>query len=228
MNLNDEFVSLISEELTPVMKVLGFKKQNLNYHRNTHDVIQTFSIQKSQYNDKNSLKFTGNIGLTEPVSFSKIHKLSVIPSQVKDYESQFRLRLGNLTENKDYWYEMTDRIDITTVKNKFRTDIATLKNFFDAYSTRNGLLELLENQQILDLPLNPLDEYGILKVSGKDQEARALFMANYNKLKEPTLLGKGLKWIKGIISERELSLDLIRQKRHHYEEIGKIFGESLN
>lgn len=228
MNLKHEFESLISEELTPVMKELGFKKQNLNYYRNIGEVIQTFNIQKSQFNNKNSLNFTGNIGLTEPISYLKINKLTAIPTQIKYFESQFRMRLGKLTDNQDYWYEMTDNIDINSIKNKLRTDIETLYIFFQTYNSRNKLLELLRNQQMLDPPLNPLDEYAILKVAGKDQEARELLLANYKNLKEPSILGKGLKWIKSLINEKEISLNLIRQKRLHYEEISKIFNEPLN
>lgn len=228
MNLKQEFDTLILEELTPVMKELGFTKQNLNYHRNTGEVIQTFNIQKSEFNDKNSLKFTGNIGLTEPISYSKINNFKTTPKQIKEYESQFRIRLGNLTDNVDYWYEIRDNFDFTPVKKKFISDMEILKHFLENYKSRNSLLELIKNMPNSALLLNPLDHYGILKVSGKEEEAKALIIENFKYLKEPSILGKVIKWIRGMISDREISLELIREQRQHYKEIASLFGDTLN
>ena len=227
MNPMEIFEACISNELTPNMKTLGFKKQNLNYFRNTGEIIQTFNIQRSQWNSSQHIKFTGNIGLTEPISYALINKLSKQPTQIKHYEAQFNVRLGQITDNEDYWYELNKSNQDEVVINKFRNDIKILCRFMESYESRNALLDLIkEKEKDSTFIFNPIDIYGLLKVSGQDKEAKEIFRKHYKELKEPTMLGKALKWLKGMVSDREISLELIRQKRLHFEEIAIIFGDS--
>lgn len=120
-----EFDEIIKRTIVPFFKGLGFKKNGNGFNRKTHDIVQMANIQKSQWNHMDNVSFTFNIGFfNEDIYKDSWDKAA--PNFVREYDCQVHFRLGHITKQRDYWYELNEKVAVDKLENEI---IDHLDNF---------------------------------------------------------------------------------------------------
>lgn len=106
-------LDILQNEIFQFLKPLGFKKKGRTFNRQTEDgIYQVINIQSGQYYSILYGSFTINLG----IMVKEIYELE-ISNTPKDfyleYECQIRERLSNLTNQKDFWWPISDKIENT-------------------------------------------------------------------------------------------------------------------
>ena len=197
-DLEKKFENLISNACTPVLKEFGFKKSGTNFYRQTEELVQTFNVQKSPFNNKNDLSFTGNIGIIEPDTYLKLHEVESLPRFPKCTDAIIQFRLGLLTDKTDYWYRLTPTSDIKAVATKLQRDIKAVQEFFESHRTVHSLDDLIGDRTKFNPFWGEAGQFALLKKLGKDEEASRIIASVYAKAKTPKSCLTITERIKGI------------------------------
>ena len=181
-DLISEFDSLIKYTLAPFFKEHGFKKSGNNFYRVTDELIQTFNIQKSSWNSKDEISFTGNIGLLVPKTYLKLYKAEQLPRFPKVTDSIIQVRIGYLAGNTDHWYRLAVNTSFEHIRNNLEKDLIAVDDFFKGYQTISSLEPLVQNVKNINLLWSELGQYALYKELGKDKIAAELIREVYAKV----------------------------------------------
>jgi len=106
---------LLKQHLKPAMKELGFKCKSSTFYRQSGDVIEVLSLQKSSNNDSAEGRFTINLGTYWP-NVQAVCGGEASSSPPKEYECTVRQRLGPLfADRADYWWSVNPNTNIQIV-----------------------------------------------------------------------------------------------------------------
>jgi hypothetical protein len=170
-DLNIEFDKLIANVCAPVFKRLDFKKSGTNFYKKTDEIIQTFNLQKSPFNSKDQLSFTGNIGFIEPETHLKLYQVDSLPNFPKCTDSIVQFRLGQITDGTDYWYKITHKSEITLLTTKLEKDMQKVQEFFETHVTFLSLEEYICDKTNINPFWAEAGRFALLKKLGRDKEA---------------------------------------------------------
>jgi hypothetical protein len=106
-DLDTEFKELIKSIISPRLKLLGYKKSNLNYNRQLDKLIHCIKIQKSQWNHSELISFTVNYGFFNDSIYKINWNKQDLPKFINDNDCFAWGRTGHLIYGYDYWYELS-------------------------------------------------------------------------------------------------------------------------
>jgi hypothetical protein len=163
----EKFDELIKEVFAATLKPLGFKKKANNFYINNGEIGKIINIQKSSANSRDHIRFTINIGIFSPeywkVRFNYQDKPDV-PAFPTEPECIIRNRIGDLLKQNDTWYDVTDAIDLGSLKNiQHRNVKEIILPYFAAINTNDDLLREMSKGARTESPIARLTLLGELK-----------------------------------------------------------------
>ncbi len=182
---NTEFDNLIKEIITPTFKIIGFKKKANNFFKSTNDLIQIFNVQKSRWNSKENISFTFNIGFFSPEIFQETcgRATPVIP---KEYDCCIRIRSGFLTDKKDKWYELNEKINYNKLAIEIKSDLQkSAIDLFNKYQSLTSLNALINEYPDLQMTMGTIPRFIHLMKTGLRKEALNLLLTEYKNAQIP-------------------------------------------
>lgn len=180
-----EFDDIVKRAVAPFFKGLGFKKNGNGFNREIHDVVQMANIQKSQWNHADNVSFTFNIGFFS----ADIYKDSWdkdIPKFIREYDCQIHLRLGHITKQTDYWYELNEKVTVDELENEIKDHLDKfLKPLLERVQTLNSMREFIEKNESLRLTTPTTDQILLLLKTGDRFKAEKLLRDEYKESLTP-------------------------------------------
>ena len=156
-DLSLEFKTLVKEVVFPIFQEYGFKKNGNNFYRDINGIGQAINVQQSHWNTKDDKSFVFNFDLIDKEIYAEIHKKN-LPKFPKEYDCEIRLRLGNLMNKGDYWYNLSPQIDFLNIKEIIHQDLKTFAiPFIEKYSDPKKWLEFFEWEY--EPPRSPLENF---------------------------------------------------------------------
>lgn len=124
--LNLLFKEMLKDYLAPQLKNAGFKKKGQTWNRPVNDeLVHVINVQKSGWSDSEEISFTVNMGLFVRPVYQIIwnREASKIIAE-SDCFPRFRIgRLPGKTAGKDIWWELHDRLELSSVGNEIAKKI---------------------------------------------------------------------------------------------------------
>lgn len=177
-----KFDRIIKEGFHEILKPLGFKKKGNNFYLQLPELGQIINIQKSAYYSKEKIHFTINTGIFIPeywLAFYNFHD-GTPPVFPTEPECLVRKRIGNLRNQKDTWYDITEATDENGMISEMKENLELfILPYFNNLKTINQFLELIETENLLSRAYDKLIVYGEFKLSDKAQN-------EYDKLLKET------------------------------------------
>lgn len=173
-----KFYQIIKNGFHDILKPLEFKKKANNFYLKKLDLGQIINIQKSFFYSKDQIRFTINTGIFVPEYWNGLfhNNGKEIPIFPTEPECLIRQRIGNLRNQNDTWYEVDETTDEKELIIEMKINLENyILPYFEQTKTKEGFLEMLDQNK---LPLNPLGKlvvYGELKQISKAR-------SEYNKL----------------------------------------------
>ena len=141
--------SVLNQGMTSVLKPLGFKRARNSYILDLNEIQQVVSIQRDQYNTRESASFTIEVGVYSPALFHFFYNLpSPIPPQASDCVILSRLRQLDDDHLGPWWNlsasdeaSITDQLMADDISDRLRRHGLPLLNRFAA---RRDILKFLE------------------------------------------------------------------------------------
>lgn len=101
------FDSLLREHVRPVLKAEGFKHSGANFRRRWKAGWHVINFQKSQWGDRDSIRFTVNIGVSVD-AYSRFERRNPMKPPTEP-ECPWRVRIGSLLRSRlDEWWTIED------------------------------------------------------------------------------------------------------------------------
>jgi len=174
-----EFDEIIKLTVAPFFKGLGFKKNGNCFNRTTNDIIQVINIQKSQWNHVDNVSFTFNIGFFS----SDIYKDSwdkEIPKFIREYDCQVYFRLGHVTKQTDYWYELNKKTTSDELEKEIKDHLDNfLRPILETVQTMNSMKEFMMKNEDVKLAIPTADQILLLLKTGDGDKAERLLRNEY-------------------------------------------------
>ncbi|WP_273209750.1 DUF4304 domain-containing protein [Runella zeae] len=164
-----KFDRIIKNGFHEILKPLGFKKKANNFYLKLGNIGQIINVQKSQFGDKHSIRFTINTGIFVPEYWLAFYNYSNkgLPDYPKEPECLIRKRIGDLRNQHDTWYDIEEQTDEQQLINEMKKNLTNfiLPNFDRLNSTKKMLQELdkLDKADMRMTPLGKLIVYGEFK-----------------------------------------------------------------
>ena len=178
-NFKVEFDNLIKEIIAPAFKAIGFKKKNNNFYKSTNDLIQIFNVRKSQWNSKEDISFTFNIGFFNPDIFKKTRDRP-IPDVPKEYDCFISLRPGFITNNKDKWYELNEKVNYNKLIAEINSDLQNSTiSLFNNYQTLNSIKDLVREYPDLQKKMGITARFVFMMKTNSEKEAVNFLNSEY-------------------------------------------------
>lgn len=169
---------LVDKFVTPIMSAYGFRKAQLVWNREKDGIVHMFNIQLSQWNDKDNIHFTINLGVCIKRVW-QIYWNKMPPRIIRESDCFPCLRVGYLlsegTHQKDVWWLLKSSEDIASVGNELQ-DVIQNKciPFLDKLDSAKAVLTVIEDPVFRKYPAETLF-YAILKhLTGASIEASQL------------------------------------------------------
>lgn len=99
----EEIKSIVAATMSPELKTHGYRKSAFTWHKSVGDVIKVVNVQLSQSNQSHELQFTINLGIYHE-QFHKERGMPMPQKNIKEYNCDVRLRIGELMGKTDYWW----------------------------------------------------------------------------------------------------------------------------
>ena len=180
-----EFDSLIKEIVTPTFKQFGFKKKDKNFYRKTYDLTQIFNVQKSQWNSKDDIAFTFNIGFLNRDIFLETWDRP-IPNVPKEFDCFLSLRSGFITHNADKWYKLNNTTSYDKLVTEIRRDIhKSAIDLFEKYQTLTSLNGLIKDYPDLQQTIGTIPRFVFLMKTNSENDAIEFLYAEYREAHIP-------------------------------------------
>lgn len=161
-----KFDQIIKNGFHEILKPIGFKKKALNFYLKREDLGQIINIQKNSFYSKDQINFTINTGIFVPEYWAGLYYNSEKETPIFPTESQclIRQRIGKLRNQNDTWYDVDDRTDENELIMEMRINLENyILPYFDQAKTKEGFLEILNQEKLFLNPLGKLVVYGELK-----------------------------------------------------------------
>jgi len=155
---------LVDRFIKPIMSANSFRKDKLTWNRGKGEIIHLLDIQKSQWNDKNDISFTINLGVCVK-SERQIFWNKPFPKTIRRLDCFLYLRVGRLFDNHDHWWTLKPSDDIDRVGKKLQEIIENkCIPFLDNLDSINKAIAFVENEVLNQYPApSALIRYAILK-----------------------------------------------------------------
>ena len=237
-HFKSELDSIVKEIVAPIFKELGFKKKGYNFYRGYGEVGQAFNIQNSRWNSKEDKSFVFNIGLIDKVVYKQVNNIAPPPFP-KEVDCDIRLRLGNLTDKADGWYNLNSTTELDKLKEQIRHDLKLyVVPFFEDFKEPEKWTRIFKwKHKVL---VHPLSEF-LLKLKYVNKSSAADFLNQvYNEaqLSKSESCQKGEKtkdfsqppnkdWIKEIETvARDKNIELKIRTTTPYKNNGEVSAKS--
>ena len=174
-----EFDEIVKQTIGPFFKGLGFKKNGNGFNRRTHDIIQMANIQKSQWNHTDNVSFTFNIGFFN----EEIYKDSwdkALPKFIREYDCQVHFRLGHITKQTDYWYELNENVTVVELQNEIRNHLDNfLKPILESVQSMRSMKEFITTKADFRQTMPTAYQILLLLKTGDRDKAERLLRDEY-------------------------------------------------
>ncbi|CEN38842.1 DUF4304 domain-containing protein [Capnocytophaga cynodegmi] len=108
-----------------LLKPIEFRKKGNSFYRIENTICQLINIQKSIYNNSQSVTFTANICVKHLETDENIPSVTHFP---------IRERIGNLKESGDFWYTFDEIQDIFIRKQKYQSEKELILKDIEKYA----------------------------------------------------------------------------------------------
>lgn len=180
-----EFDNLIKEIIAPTFKMIGFKKKANNFYKSTNDLIQIFNVQKSQWNSKDDISFTFNIGFFSPEIFQETWD-RLIPDIPKEYDCFISFRSGFITDKKDKWYELNEKNNYDKLTIEIKSDLQkSAIDLFNNYQTLTSLKGLINESPDLQVTMGTIPRFVFMMKTDLRKDALDLLFTEYKNAQIP-------------------------------------------
>ena len=105
-----KFDRIVKQGFHEILKPLGFKKKGNNFYSYKNGIGHIINLQKSYYYSKDHIHFTINTGIFLPEFWSSFYNYfnKPIPDFPTEPECVLRKRIGQLRNENDLWYDITE------------------------------------------------------------------------------------------------------------------------
>ncbi len=195
-----EYLEILNDSISPILKELSFQKRGINFYRKINDIIQLFTIQKSQWNDKENISFTIDIGFFNETIYKVAWDKKMVPKTIKEFDCFLSTRVGLLSQKMDYWYELNENCQLDQLKQELKNELLLyVEPIFELYNS----LEAIAKQCSIEATNDPL------KYVGKPYE-RIVFLMESNMTDSSVQLIKE-SYKNALIPKPELNQHYINQ-----------------
>lgn len=173
-DLEIEFKELVKSIISPRLKLLGYKKSNLNFNRSLDKLIHCIKIQKSQWNHSELISFTVNYGFFNDSIYRINWNKQDLPKFISDNDCFAWGHTGHLIYDNDYWYELSLEKEFNLIAEQISNDfddklIPLMEQFksiesvaellrLSAEKRPNGLIIDIDNVAIYELEFGDYDK----------------------------------------------------------------------
>lgn len=192
------FDEVVKSGFHEVLKPLGFRKKANNFYKSVNTIGHVINIQKSISSTKSNILFTVNLGIFVPEYWLTVYNYhnKGVPDFPTEPECAIRTRIGNLKNQSDTWYEISEQTDKGTLIAEVTKNLTDfILPYFNRFTNTEQMLQELDRPDVMTSPLTRLILYGELRQFMKaKQEYDALILKNTNPQFLSTLLGYGEKY----------------------------------
>ncbi|WP_243345977.1 DUF4304 domain-containing protein [Parabacteroides sp. FAFU027] len=223
-NLKTDFDEIFKGIIIPFFKDLGFRRKAQHFSRQTNDITQCFTVQKSQWNSYNdSLSFTFNLGFYN----EEIRTLSLgreLPTNFPKTTDCFIYdRLGSYSHKCDHWYELSKRVDRTKVAGQVKSDLEKyLKPLFEEYKSLDDLKRYSERNT--GFLLSPYGKIVFLMMTDQMERGKQLIKEQHKLALTPQMTTQIINYPDGRKEEKKSKpyinqyyVDHIERLARHYD-----------
>lgn len=184
-NLQLEFDEILKNLVFPLFKELGFKKSGNGFNKKTNEITQVVNIQKSRWNNQDTISFTFNIGFFVAEIYEEKWKKE-IPKFIREYDCQISYRLGQVVKGNDYWYELSEEIEKANLEIEIYKHLNNyLKPIIEKNTDLNSLKELILNDEYVQSTTAGLHKIKIFLKVGEIEKAKELLNKEYFRALNP-------------------------------------------
>ncbi|GLX68012.1 DUF4304 domain-containing protein [Paenibacillus glycanilyticus] len=185
IRIQDQIDIIIRDIISPFFKEKNFKKVGRNYFKLYDDFGFTFNIQSSQFNTKDSVRFTFNIGIFIPSAY-RLNRGEDPPKRPKTIDCLNPLRIGFLKGIGDNWYEINEMTDISIIKQEIEQDLLSyVFPFYNKFNSVDNIIDIsIESLKSGERIFHEMQLCTILISQGKRGKGEQLFIEYYNKRKK--------------------------------------------
>jgi hypothetical protein len=173
-NLQKDLEQIIKDDITPLLKAKGFKKQGRNFFKDLGDIGWCFNIQSSLYNHQESVNFTFNVGIFVPSAY-EIYYDEQSPKFPKEYDCIVRKRISELKDvSKEEWYSYNEKVISDKLIKQLKADVeGYILPFFNIDNTDELINFMMGDKRWGPQGIAML--IIILQQNGYEKEAQKLF-----------------------------------------------------
>jgi hypothetical protein len=226
-HLESEFKELVKSIISPRLKILGFKKSNLNFNRKLNDLTHCVKIQKSQWNHGEFISFTVNYGFFNDTIYSLSRDTSDIPKFINDNDCFAWGRTGHLIYGNDYWYELAIQkplnLIVDQVSKDFDDKVIPLINQFDSLESMAPLMRSRADRRPTGLVID-IDSIAIFELEyGDFDQGKKILLELYGKALIPKSVSsttvypdgrKEVKWSEPSVNQ--FYINKLKRLLHNY------------
>lgn len=146
--ISESIDAVIAQGLSMQLKSAGFKKTGRTWHKQTPTGWQVVNVQASSGNIGSVGKFAINLGIycTAIAEMAE----AAVEGRPKEYQTTLRERLGVLAKGQDYWWQISELVDLAKVS----AEVVTLMEshglpWLDHHSSVPAISEVLKVQPSL-------------------------------------------------------------------------------
>ena len=180
-----KFNNIVKEGFHISLKPLGFRKKGNNFYLYKNGVGHIINIQKSSHYSKDHINFTINTAIFLPEFWTAYYNYSnkPVPSFPTESECVLRMRIGNLKNEKDTWYDVTSDTDEEQMIQEMKANLTEyILPHFGKVLSRDMLVDVIDSKRSVVAPLEKLIVFGELgeKVKAKTEYHRLVLEATRN------------------------------------------------
>lgn len=184
-DLDIEFKELEKSIISPRLKLLGFKKSNLNYNRKLDKLIHCIKIQKSQWNHSELISFTVNYGFFNDIIYKISRNKQDTPKFINDIDCFAWGRTGHLIYGNDYWYELSLEKEfnllVEQISKDFNGKLIPLIDQFKSIESMTDLMRLSIDKRPNGLIID-IDDIAIFELEfGDFNKGKKILLDSYDK-----------------------------------------------
>ncbi len=127
---------IIKEDISPIMKALGFTKHRNTFVKNEEGFQKTMIVQSSQWNTSQEVSFTIECGIFFPDMYLKIFPGKELPKYPQPVHClhQYRKRIDAIRNRGIQWYDLKPDIDLDKLRKDIKWDIEWyVRKHFERY-----------------------------------------------------------------------------------------------
>ncbi len=184
-----KFDRIVKHGFHDTLKPMGFKKKASNFYQYKNGIGHIINLQKSYMSSKNKIHFTINTGVFLPEFWFTVYNYSnkPIPDYPTEAECILRRRIGQLRNENDLWYNITEDSDESQLIDEMKNNLSEhiLPHFAQVLS-KDMLVGFLDRQTTWLQPLEKLIVFGEL---GEIEKTKKEFLRLVSETRNPSFLG---------------------------------------